>query len=121
MKRCARPGCSREAKPKGDYCRDACRAAAHKLRKKYGDGLLPVERRRLADREAKRTARAQGVIPSDVRLSHRKAVYVLAEGLAAERGAVRFGTLPWPEEQDFERAERLLAPALPDRLRPEAA
>lgn len=111
MRRCARPGCRRPAKPKGDYCKDACRAAAHKLRKKYGDGLLPIERRRLRDREEKRAARASGVIPSDVRLSYAKTKAVLAAHFEAQ------GMLP---EYASVRAERVLREALPERLRGEA-
>lgn len=110
MKRCLLPGCGKRAKGKGDYCSDSHRAAAHKLRKRTG-GMLPTERRRVVDAAAKRAARAQGVIPSDVRVSFEKGVRVLADGLIElEVCADRL--------EAIDHAERLLARALPERLRP---
>jgi hypothetical protein len=73
-------------------------------------GLVPNERKRAQDAAAKRAARAQGVIPSDVRLSYEKTIGVLAAYFE------ELGMLP---EVALERAERVLCRALPARLRPE--
>lgn len=107
-RRCLMPGCRKAAKPKGDYCSDSHRAAAHKLRKRLG-GMLPAERRRERDAAAKRAARAGGVIPSDVRVSWERAVDVVAHLLRAEDES-----LGWSSARD--QAAEVLRPALSDRL-----
>lgn len=109
MKRCLRPGCKKPAKR--EYCSDRCRAATHKLRKRMGDALLPRERKRMLDAAAKREARAQGAIASDMRLSYVKAVQVLAGHFEGR------GMLP---EYALERAEQVLSQALPESKRPVA-
>lgn len=111
MSRCLYPGCGAEAKPKGQYCKDAHRAAAHKLRARLG-GLLPRERKRVRDAAVKRAARAGGVIPSDVRISYAKAVDVVAEALCQ----VSAGS--WNVTGNGRGdAEVILQDALPGRLR----
>lgn len=73
--------CGREATGKSKYHHPpTCRPRAHKLRLAL-DGLTPVERKRLLDREAKRAARSRGRVASDDRVSFERAVEVVAEWL----------------------------------------
>lgn len=113
--RCPYPGCVRDAKPKGRWCGDAHRIAGHKLSVQLGQ-QLPRERRRTRDRAAKATARAQGVIPSDVRVSFGRAVEVLAAEIEHKRKTeAEYVSVTYshtPEQEAFE----VLHAALPRRL-----
>jgi hypothetical protein len=105
--RCPYPGCTREPKPGGKWCSDDHKVRGFKLKKATG-GMLPRERKRVTDAAAKRAAREQGVIASDVRISWNRAVDVLADELGD------FATC-WTERR--RRAEEILREALPPRLR----
>lgn len=86
------------------FASDGCRTRAWREAR-----VSPAERRRTAQRAAKREARAQGPIASDTRLSFGRAQRVLAAYIAAEQRVA-------PEIADM-KARHVLREALPARLR----